>query len=139
MERITKDQFSRASLRDEHIHRYMLAARATRGVVVDCACGIGYSSEIICRQEEVCSYLGIDPSEDAIEYARKAYAGERVRFATGTLEENSCLSSSVDTFLMFETLEHTATPGGARAGGRRGRGRGGGRGGGGPRAEEEAL
>jgi len=119
MERITKDQFSRASLRDEHIHRYMLAARATRGVVVDCACGIGYSSEIICRQEEVCSYLGIDPSEDAIEYARKAYAGERVRFATGTLEENSCLSSSVDTFLMFETLEHTATPENALANVRR--------------------
>lgn len=119
MERITKDQFSRASLRDEHIHRYIMAARATRGVVVDCACGIGYSSEIIFRQEEVCSYLGIDPSEDAIEYARKTYAGERVRFANGTLEENACLDSSVDTFLMFETLEHTAIPEAALANVRR--------------------
>jgi SAM-dependent methyltransferase len=88
----------------------MLAVRVARGIVVDCACGIGYSSEIVCRKDEVGSYLGIDPSEDAIEYARKNYADGRIRFEIGTLEANSCLDSSVDTYLMFETLEHTATP-----------------------------
>lgn len=110
MERASKDHFGRASLRDEHIHRYELAARAARGFVVDCACGIGYASELIARQAEVETYLGIDPSEDAIQYAINNYSGERIRFEYGMLEKNSCGRSSIDTFLMFETLEHTTNP-----------------------------
>ena len=110
MERASKDHFGRTSLRDEHIHRYQLAARAARGFVVDCACGIGYASALIARQAEVEAYLGIDPSEDAIEYAIKNYSGERIRFEYGMLEKNSCGRSSIDTFLMFETLEHTTNP-----------------------------
>jgi len=110
MERISNDHFSRISLRDEHIHRYQLASRAARGSIVDCACGIGYSSKIISIQESVKTYLGIDPSEDAIEYAINNYSGEHVRFECGTLEKNSCGRSSIDTFLMFETLEHTVDP-----------------------------
>jgi 2-polyprenyl-3-methyl-5-hydroxy-6-metoxy-1,4-benzoquinol methylase len=110
MERASKDQFKRVSLRDEHIHRYELAADIASGFVVDCACGIGYSSEILASRVSVESYLGIDPSEDAIEYARNNFTGERISFEKGTLESNSCVSSSVDTFLMFETLEHTADP-----------------------------
>ena len=110
MERASLDQFTRISLRDEHIHRYEMAARVARGVVVDCACGIGYSSEIITRQQGISSYLGIDPSNDAIITARENYSGSTIRFETGTLELNSCGVSSVDTFLSFETLEHTATP-----------------------------
>lgn len=110
MERVSKDHFDRVSLRDEHIHRYLLAARVARGFVVDCACGIGYASELIARQAGVEAYLGIDPSEDAIEYARKTYSGECIRFECGMLEKNSCGRSSIDTFLMFETLEHTSKP-----------------------------
>ena len=110
MERVSKDHFGRASLRDEHTHRYQLAARAARGFVVDCACGIGYASELMAKQAEVESYLGIDPSDDAINYAINNYSGERIRFEYGTLERNSCSYSSVDTFLMFETLEHTTNP-----------------------------
>ena len=110
MERATEDHFGRASLRDEHIHRYELAARVARGFVVDCACGIGYGSEIIARQTEVEAYLGIDPSEEAIEYASKHYADGQIHFQRGTLEKNSFGSASVDSFLMFETLEHTENP-----------------------------
>ncbi len=110
MERASKDHFGRISLRHEHTHRYQLAARAARGFVVDCACGIGYASELIARQPDVESYLGIDPSEDAIRYANDNYAGESIRFEYGTLEKNSCGCSSVDTFLIFETLEHTTNP-----------------------------
>ena len=110
MERASKDHFGRASLRDEHIHRYQLAARAAQGFVVDCACGIGYASELIARQTEVEAYLGIDPSEDAIKYATNNYSGERIHFECGMLEKNSCAYSSIDTFLMFETLEHTTNP-----------------------------
>ena len=110
MERATQDQFSSSALRNEHFHRYALASRLARGLVVDCACGIGYGSEMLCGQEAVDSYWGIDPSDDAIDYARANYARPKVEFSIGTLEENPCLESSVDIFLMFETLEHTVDP-----------------------------
>jgi SAM-dependent methyltransferase/transcription elongation GreA/GreB family factor len=113
MERATKDHFDRVSLRHEHTHRYELASYLSRNVVVDCACGIGYGSKIIARNEAVKSYLGIDTSEEAIASARENYAGERIRFETGSLEDNSCASASVDLFVMFETLEHTKNPGAA--------------------------
>ena len=119
MERATKDQFSRASLRDEHFHRYALAAYVARGVVVDCACGIGYGSEIVAKQGSVDSYLGIDPSTQSIEYACETYARPQIHFERGTLEENTCPESSIDTFLMFETLEHTENPNTALANVRR--------------------
>lgn len=110
MERVSEDQFKRASLRDEHFHRYEFAARISQGAIVDCACGIGYSSDILLRHNNIDSYIGIDPSPAAIEHARKSYPGERIKFEVGTLESNSCPDASVDTFLSFETLEHTATP-----------------------------
>ena len=119
MERATKDQFSRASLRDEHFHRYALAAYVARGVVVDCACEIGYGSEIVAKQGTVDSYLGIDPSTQSIEYACETYVRPQIHFERGTLEENTCPESSIDTFLMFETLEHTENPNTALANVRR--------------------
>jgi SAM-dependent methyltransferase len=119
MERATKDQFVRTSLLDEHAHRYELAARFARGVVVDCACGIGYGSVIVSRQGNVETYLGIDPSREAIQYAHDNYSGGRIYFECGTLESNSCLPFSVDSFLMFETLEHTENPSAALANVRR--------------------
>ena len=119
MERATKDQLNRTSLRDEHFHRYALAAYVAHGVVVDCACGIGYGCEIVVRQGTVDSYLGIDPSTQSIEYACETYARPQIHFERGTLEENTCPESSVDTFLMFETLEHTQNPNTALANVRR--------------------
>ena len=110
MERATNEHFSKISLRDEHEHRYQLAARVSRGLVVDCACGIGYGSQIIASQAEVKGYLGIDPASHAIEEAVENYSGKNIRFERGTVEECSCSDSSIDTFLMFETLEHTKSP-----------------------------
>ena len=110
MERVENIHFGSASLRDEHVHRYELAARVARGHVVDCACGIGYGSEIIAKQSSVESYLGIDPSKETIDTAIKNYSSENIRFECGKIERNKCDKSSVDTFLMFETLEHTEDP-----------------------------
>ncbi|MCX8517402.1 MAG: methyltransferase domain-containing protein, partial [Rhodoferax sp.] len=62
---------------------------------------------------------GIDPSTQSIEYACETYARPQIHFERGTLEENTCPESSVDTFLMFETLEHTQNPNTALANVRR--------------------
>lgn len=88
----------------------MLAARMARGRVVDCACGIGYGSDFLRKQAAVEAYLGVDPSNEAVGYALENYAGPGVEFCIGTLEALPCPDASVDTFIMFETLEHTVKP-----------------------------
>jgi len=110
MERVTPDNFGRSSLRYEHVHRYILASRVARGTIVDCACGIGYGSEILSRQPAVEMYIGVDPSHEALTAAKTYYAAPHVDFRSGTLESLPCLYGSVDTFVMFETLEHTVDP-----------------------------
>ena len=110
MERATIDLFERSSLRDEHFHRYILAAMLAEGRVVDCACGIGYGSTLLDQEKAVTSYLGMDPSEEAIRYATENYARPGFTFTVGTLEDNSCEKASVDTFVTLETLEHTHDP-----------------------------
>lgn len=110
MERVEPDFMQRTSLREEHRHRYLIATQVATGDLVDCACGIGYGSEVLMAGGRVASYTGIDPDPQAIAYARKTFHRDDVRFRRGLLEKNSCAPSSVDTFVMFETLEHTNDP-----------------------------
>lgn len=109
MERLAPDAFEKSSLADEHTHRYRFAARVARGNVVDCACGIGYGSQFLAGQERVRSYLGVDPSTDAIAQAQMR-STDGVRFALGSLENLPAPAGSVDTFVMLETLEHVVDP-----------------------------
>jgi 2-polyprenyl-3-methyl-5-hydroxy-6-metoxy-1,4-benzoquinol methylase len=110
MERASLDHFTHTALKYEHSHRYELATRVARGWVLDCACGIGYGSQILIEQPLVNKYLGIDPSEEAISVARNNYSGAGVAFEVGTLEELPCNEGEIDTFVMLETLEHTVAP-----------------------------
>ncbi len=110
MERVEPDLMLRTSLRKEHHHRYAVAAQIAAGKVVDCACGIGYGSELLLANGNVSDYTGIDPDASAVSYARERFAGPNARFLTGTLEKNRCKPASADTFVMFETLEHTVEP-----------------------------
>ena len=110
MERVEPDFMLRTSLRKEHHHRYAVAAQIASGAVVDCACGIGYGSELLLANGRVSQYTGIDPEDSAISYARERFAAPNARFFKGTLEKNRCKPASADTFVMFETLEHTVEP-----------------------------
>lgn len=110
MERANREHLSRSSLLHEHTHRYMLAARVARGSVVDCACGIGYGSKILRQNERVSSYLGVDPSLEAIDEANAQFNAPTIKFQLGALESLPCPVASIDTFVMFETLEHTENP-----------------------------
>ena len=110
MERVEPDFMLRTSLRKEHHHRYAVAAQIASGAVVDCACGIGYGSELLLANGRVTQYTGIDPEDSAISYARERFAAQGARFFKGTLEKNRCKPASADTFVMFETLEHTVEP-----------------------------
>lgn len=111
MERMHSGHFSVTSLADEHIHRYQLAARLSKGIVVDCACGIGYGSVYFRKNPAVSSYLGIDPSAEAISYAQSEFSSNRSSFSVGTLEKLPFDKlGSVDTVVSLETLEHVVDP-----------------------------
>lgn len=110
MERCNDEHFKKSSIRDEHHHRYQIAAALARGRVADCAAGIGYGGQIIETFGNIDTYTGIDPSAEAIEYALKHYKNAKRNYLVGSLEENALPGKSIDTFLMFETLEHTVAP-----------------------------
>ena len=71
MERIENDLLKLQFLREEHHQRYQYVASFAKGVVVDCACGIGYSAPIILSNPAVVSYTGLDVDREAIAYAQE--------------------------------------------------------------------
>jgi SAM-dependent methyltransferase len=94
-----------AGVLEIHQARYRFAAaRATGKSVLDLACGVGYGSAIL-KEAGAASVLGVDLSNEAIEYARARYAAERVEFrvadaATFTPE------ARFELVVSLETIEH---------------------------------
>ncbi|MCE1185308.1 MAG: class I SAM-dependent methyltransferase, partial [Rhodocyclales bacterium] len=59
-------------IRYEHLHRYVLAAGAVKGLrVLDVACGEGYGSAILASAAR--SVTGVDISADAVFHATERY------------------------------------------------------------------
>lgn len=110
MERINQDHFGRSSLRAEHSHRYRMSALMASGRVIDCACGIGYGSEVLAEYSKIASYHGVDPDCETVAFAKNSYSAPGRTFSVGTLENNECADGAADTFIMLETLEHTQNP-----------------------------
>ncbi|TWT42553.1 putative S-adenosylmethionine-dependent methyltransferase [Botrimarina hoheduenensis] len=103
---------------DAHNMRYFEAARRVRpgDRVLDIACGLGYGATQITHNSRCASYLGIDNSDYAIDYAQASFGDEAaaIRFEKGSLPE--CLAAreadSFDFIASFETLEHLQDPAG---------------------------
>ncbi|HDV6323138.1 TPA: methyltransferase domain-containing protein [Burkholderia multivorans] len=109
MERMHSDHFQMQHLVYEHTHRYQLLSRIAYGHVVDCACGIGYSSEVLAAAG-VQSYQGFDIDEQAIQHAIERFATDGRQFAVASILSLPLGNASVDTFLSLETLEHLHEP-----------------------------
>jgi SAM-dependent methyltransferase len=88
-----------------HLERYEYAASVLRGKrVLDCACGMGYGTELMRRNGvEAC---GVDKDPDAIRLARERYP-EAV-YAVGDIYDVSF--DGFDALVSFETLEHLDEP-----------------------------
>src|SRR5215472_9508934 len=82
-ERVIPDQVN-VDLLNEHMARYMFAARLARGKrVLDAGCGAGYGSAELAYTAD--SVVGADISVEAVEYARANYRLPNLRF-----EQASC-------------------------------------------------
>jgi 2-polyprenyl-3-methyl-5-hydroxy-6-metoxy-1,4-benzoquinol methylase len=93
----------------EHVYRYKFAERFCKGRVLDIACGVGYGTEILLKEnEDINEFVGIDISAEAIEYAKENYSFPKVSyFVDDALNPDlHKIYRTFDTILSFETIEH---------------------------------
>ena len=94
-----------ADLLNEHVARYLFAARLARGKrVLDAGCGAGYGSAELARAAH--TVIGLDRAPEAVDFARAHYQLPNLFF-----EQASCTSlphaeGAFDLVVSFEVLEH---------------------------------
>jgi SAM-dependent methyltransferase len=72
---------------------------------LDVGCGVGYGSWII-KNQGAAEVLGVDISEEALNYAKKNYAAEGVSFNIGDCENLENYPEQFDIIVAFEFIEH---------------------------------
>ena len=95
-----------ALLYNEHLARYAFAAGMAEGKrVLDMGCGAGYGSALL--HEAGAGYvLGVDSSQEAVEYARGRYGRDGVEFAVAEAARFEA-GAKFDVAVAFEVIEHT--------------------------------
>jgi SAM-dependent methyltransferase len=109
VERIELDKVT-PLIQAEHAHRYRWAASLARGRVLDAACGVGYGADILCAHKGVTGYSGLDRSDEALEIARRDFAGDNRSFVQGDVYALPFADASFDTIVSLETIEHLEHP-----------------------------
>ena len=92
-----------ADIRRDHVARYEFAARYTSGRVLDAACGCGYGSTILHNYGAIRQVVGVDASQEAIDYANENYPGPT--YILGKIEE-APWEGTFRTIVSLETIEH---------------------------------
>jgi len=73
-------------------------------LVLDCACGVGYGSDILRRSAG--AVIGVDVSDKAIAYAKEKYRAENLAFIASDARSLPFDDASFDTVMSIETVEH---------------------------------
>lgn len=97
-------------IRRDHMARYELAYKFLRNnsheIGLDCFCGNGYGSYYLATKlGKNISILGVDGSEEAINFANRYYNCERV-FFSHKLFPFSLPKNALDFVISFESIEH---------------------------------
>lgn len=109
-ERLIPDEARDDDLYHEHIVRYMFAANMVAGhSVLDAGCGTGYGSALL-ADAGARHVVGIDVSEEAIAYADQHYRRPNLAFALADVCASGLASSSIETVVAFEVIEHVNDP-----------------------------
>jgi SAM-dependent methyltransferase len=95
-----------------HLKRYVFSLPWCEDArVLDAACGVGYGCATIASV--AASVVGVDRSEDAIEFARTRYPAANIGFELGDVTALRFPDASFDTVCSFETIEHVDDAGAA--------------------------
>lgn len=91
---------------ERHVSRYRFASQFVKegNVVLDCACGIGYGSEILAKKAK--KVIGVDIDEKTIRYAKKHYQHQNIEFIQQDLFKVDYPPETFDIVVSVETLEH---------------------------------
>lgn len=91
---------------ERHLARYSFALNflVKDGLTLDCACGSGYGSRILKSKSN--KVLGVDISEDAINFANKNNALNGIEFMQENIDFLEFEKNSLDNVISIETLEH---------------------------------
>jgi len=95
-----------AQISYEHWHRYFYATQFVHGKdVLDVACGEGYGADLMAQTAR--TVVGIDISQEAIDFARGHYPRNNISFVQGAAESIPLNGVKMfDVAVSFETLEH---------------------------------
>ena len=87
----------------DHIQRYQIIKRYCFGKVLDAACGVGYGSWLLSNNPYIKKIIGIDISNETIEYANINFKNDKTEFVCKSLSE---FDEHADTLVSIETIEH---------------------------------
>ncbi|SDL25403.1 class I SAM-dependent methyltransferase [Natronincola ferrireducens] len=93
----------------EHIARYEFAKSFCKGRVLDIACGSGYGSEILLKDNpRIKELVGIDIDQESIAYAKEHYPFAKTSYHVDDAlnKDLYTIYGAFDTIVSFETIEH---------------------------------
>ena len=98
-----------SDIEPKHVQRYEYARKYCRDKdVLDAACGCGYGSNLL--SDEAKSVLGVDYSQEAIDYAQQFWRAKNVTFKRFDLGSDLATLGTFDVIVSLETVEHLNTP-----------------------------
>jgi len=91
---------------ERHIARYTFASKflTSSSIVLDCACGSGYGSNILAKKAK--EVIGVDMHPNTIEFASQTYLKSNISFICSDLFDLDLEENSFDLIVSLETLEH---------------------------------
>lgn len=91
----------------DHIARYNFAIKyAKEKNALDISCGTGYGTKILAAITQ--SVVGVDISEDAINFATANYTSPNLSFEVGDILDMEFSADCFDVITCFETVEHVS-------------------------------
>jgi len=107
-ERMIPENNSGAAFYYEHLVRYLFASSFVKGKrVLDAGSGSGYGSYLLVQRGKPREIIGVDLSEEAVEYASATYHHPKLQYRVNNVEKLSGLEDeSFDVVVSFEVIEH---------------------------------